>query len=83
MNYKVLKSFGGIVSGTKGNIIKITDKKIAEDLIRAEYIEEYTGLSKEDTETTKKLQKKIEDLEKEKKELIDENKKLKEINKIK
>lgn len=38
--YRALISFSGIVSMTVGDIQKITDKEVIEDLIAAGYIEE-------------------------------------------
>lgn len=39
MKYKALESFAGRVNGYKGEIITISDKEIANDLLAAEYIE--------------------------------------------
>ena len=39
MKYTVLTSFSGLVRGTKGGVVDITDPGIADDLLRAGYIE--------------------------------------------
>ena len=38
--FKVLKSFSGKVSGSKGHVIELKDKAIISDLLKAGYIEE-------------------------------------------
>lgn len=43
MAYKALKSFSGLVSMKKGDIKEIKDQEIANDLLRAGYIEEVGG----------------------------------------
>ena len=39
MNFKALKSFSGVISMSLGEIKEIGDEKIAEDLLKAGYIE--------------------------------------------
>jgi len=66
--YIVTKSFSGVVSGTKGKVIELKDKKIIKELLRAGYIEEYNAKTQSSNELKKEneaLKKTIEDLEKE------------------
>ena len=46
--FTVLKSFSGVVSGTKGHVIELENKSIIDDLLKAGYIEEYTEKNKND-----------------------------------
>lgn len=39
MRYKALKSFSGVVSMAEGTEQEISDKKVADDLLKARYIE--------------------------------------------
>lgn len=39
LKYKALEGFGGIVNAYRGEIIEITDKTVAKDLLKAGYIE--------------------------------------------
>lgn len=38
--FKVLKSFGGVISGNHGEKLKITSPEVIKDLTEARYIEE-------------------------------------------
>lgn len=38
--YKVLVSYGGIISATAGEVVEYKDKSIISDLLKAGYIEE-------------------------------------------
>lgn len=46
MKYKVLTSFGGLVHGTRGGVIEITDPSIAKDLLKAGYVEKIVEAKK-------------------------------------
>jgi len=39
LKYKIIENFAGVVSGRMNEIITITDKEIANDLLAARYIE--------------------------------------------
>ena len=63
--YKALRSFVGTISAGKSQIIDIKDKAVAEDLLKAGYIEEYkqektkeVEKSKEEVEVTEEKKKK-------------------------
>lgn len=55
MKYTVLTSFSGLVRGTKGGVVDITDPGIAEDLLRAGYIEEIAEVEPPATEKAKEV----------------------------
>ena len=63
--FKVLKSFSGKVSGSKGHVIELKDKAIISDLLKAGYIEEYSEKNRSQAE----LKKENESLKKENDEL--------------
>lgn len=56
MNFKALKSFSGVISMSLGEIKEIGDEKIAEDLLKAGYIEksEKKPMQKAKTKTKSK-----------------------------
>ena len=63
--FTVIKSFSGIVSGSKGHVIELKDKAIITDLLKAGYIEEYSEKNKNQAELKKEnesLKKEIEEL---------------------
>lgn len=55
MKYTVLTSFSGLVRGTKGGVVDITDPGIAADLLRAGYIEEIVEVEAPATEKAKEV----------------------------
>lgn len=70
--FTVIKSFSGVVSGSKGHVIEIKDKAIINDLLKAGYIEEYSEKNKNQAELKKEnesLKKEIEKLQAEIEEL--------------
>ena len=56
MNFKALKSFSGVISMSLGEIKEIGNEKIAEDLLKAGYIEksEKKPMQKAKTKTKSK-----------------------------
>ena len=48
LKYKALEGFGGVVNAYRGEIIEITDKTIAKDLLKAGYVEKMS--EKKDSE---------------------------------
>ena len=70
--YKALKSFGGIVSMKKGDIKPINDVNIANDLLKAGYIEKVkeevknieTKVKEEIKNTEENIKEKIEEVKK-------------------
>jgi len=56
--YKALISFSGLVCMSKGQIGEITDKAVADDLLRCGYIEEVTASPEETPKATRKGTKK-------------------------
>lgn len=54
MNFKALKSFSGVISMSLGEIKEIGDEKIAEDLIKAGYIEKTEIKPKQKVKTKSK-----------------------------
>lgn len=77
--YKALKSFSGLVNMTKNELKEIKDKAIAEDLLRAGYIEKV----KEETKNTKaEVKKDIEKVVDKVEEVVDKvEKKVKKVSK--
>ena len=70
--FTVIKSFSGVVSGSKGHVIELKDKAIISDLLKAGYIEEYSEKNKNQAELKKEnesLKKEIEKLQAEIEEL--------------
>lgn len=64
--YKALRSFSGLVNMTKNEIKEIKDKAIAEDLLRAGYIEKVKEEPKKIKEEIKKdIEKVVDKVEKE------------------
>lgn len=46
MKYKALVSFSGLISAAKGETLELNDDYIAQDLLRAKYIEEVKNETK-------------------------------------
>lgn len=71
--YLVNTGFSGIISGHKGQVIEIKDKKIAEDLMSAGYIQPYS----EKDRSVSEIKKDNENLVKDNENLTKENEALK------
>jgi len=67
--FTVIKSFSGVVSGSKGHVIEIKDKVIINDLLKAGYIEEYSEKNKNQAELKKENEALKKEIEKQKEEI--------------
>jgi len=67
--FTVIKSFSGVVSGSKGHVIEIKDKAIINDLLKAGYIEEYSEKNKNQAELKKENEALKKEIEKQKEEI--------------